>query len=186
MGGATRRLTWLGLALALFVPGVALAQAPGGAGGAQTNDAARLEDGMRLYRADGVDCEWCHGWHGLGRGHDFEYADVQQAGGPALSTSLLDRAAMIELISCGRIVGERLMVMPQYRGDAWTAGLPCWGKTFADIPIQERPVHGKRQMNAREIEAVVDYILAVYRGKRMTLEWCLKYFPASRGICETL
>ncbi len=67
-----------------------------------------------------------------------------------------------------------------------TRDLPCWGKTFADIPLAERPVHGKRQMNAREIEAVVDYILAIYQGKRITVEWCLKYFPTSRGICDTL
>ena len=104
MGRAARQLKWLVVALAVLLPSVALAQ-----------DAARLEEGMRLYKGDGVDCEWCHGWHGLGRGHDFEYADVQQAGGPALTTSLLDRA---QLISCGRIVGERQMVMPQYRGDA--------------------------------------------------------------------
>jgi hypothetical protein len=181
------RLTWLAIAWALLVPGVALAQAADTrAAGAQTNDLGRLEEGMRLYRADGVDCEYCHDWQGGGKMHEAEYADVQQAGGPPLFTSTLDRAAMIELVSCGRIVGERVMVMPQYRGDAWTAGLPCWGKTFADITLPERPVHGKRQMNAREIEAVVDYVIAVYQGKRITVEWCLKYFPTSRGICDTL
>ena len=185
MGGAARRLTWLAVALAVSLPGVALAQAPGGAGGAPTTHMARLEEGMRLYRADGVDCEYCHDWGGGGKMHESEYGSAKQAGGNALTTSTLDRAQMIELVSCGRMLGNRDMVMPQYRGDAWTAGLPCWGKTFADIPVEERPVHGKRQMNAREVEAVVDYILAAYQGKRITVEWCLKYFPVSQRVCDT-
>ena len=177
MGRATGCLTLSAVALAVFLPSIALAQAP---------DMARLEEGMKLYRADGVDCEYCHDWGGGGKMHEAEYGSAKQAGGNALTTSTLNRAQMIELVSCGRMLGNRDMVMPQYRGDAWTAGLPCWGKTFADIPVDERPVHGKRQMNAREVEAVVDYILAVYQGKRITVEWCLKYFPVSQRVCDTL
>lgn len=178
MGRVAPRLTWLAGALAVMLPGGALAQAP---------DMARLEEGMRLYRADGVDCEYCHDWGGGGKLHEAEYGSAKTAGGNALTTSTLDRAQMIELVSCGRMVGNRDMVMPQYRGDAWTAGLRCWGKTFADIPVEERPVHGKRQMNAPEIEAVVDYVRAVYQGKRITVEWCLKYFPpASQRVCDPL
>jgi hypothetical protein len=171
-------MKWIVLAGALLGAGVALAQ--------QAVDTATLELGMRLYRADMVDCEYCHDWGGGGKLHEAEYGSARQAGGNSLNLSRLDRAQMIELVSCGRMVGNRDMVMPQYRGEAWTAALPCWGKTFADIAVEERPVHGKRQMSAREIETVVDYIRAVYQGKRMSAEWCLKYFGAAPRICDGL
>ncbi|MBM3507891.1 MAG: hypothetical protein FJX64_09300 [Alphaproteobacteria bacterium] len=173
---------WLALAIILLVPSGALPQVAGPA----APDMTQIENGMKLYRADGVDCEYCHDWRGVGKEHEAEFGDVKQAGGPALITSLMSREQMIEIISCGKIIGQRDRVMPQYRGDAWTAALPCYGKTLANTPVEERPVHGKRQMNPREVEAVVDYIRAVYQGKRMSVEWCLKYFPTSQRICDTL
>lgn len=166
---------------------VALALSGAGApGAAQEVDTARIEAGLQLFKSVRTECSSCHGWAGLGKAADHPYSTVEdlllEYGGPSLQASTLDRAAMIEVISCGRIAG--IKIMPQYRGDAWTAAAPCWGKTAADIPAAERPLRAFNTLAPREIEIVVDYIQAVYQGKEMTWDWCRKYFDDFERICE--
>ncbi len=163
--------------LALMLPGAAMAQ-----------DLAAAEAGMRLYRADNVDCEMCHGWLGGGRYHDTQYSDVT-AGGPSLIKSTMTREEMIERISCGKMMEGRILVMPQYLGNAWTNEHKCYGgKVKADVPWEETPLQGLKQMTPAQIEQVVTYIQTVYQGKGMTLEWCQKYWTttATQRACDTL
>ena len=153
---------------------------------AQELDTARIEAGLQLFKSVRTECSSCHGWAGQGKDADNPFSTVEdlllEYGGPPLVTSTLDRAAMIEAIACGRIVG--IKIMPQYRGDAWTADSPCWGKTTADMAPGERPLRAANSLAPREIETVVDYIQAVYQGKEMTWDWCRKYFDDFQRICE--
>lgn len=142
---------------------------------------ARIDAGLALYKSDRTECDSCHGWAGKGKDADHPYSHLEY-GGPSLVKSTLDRAAMIEMISCGKISDGK--IMPQYRGDAWTAEHPCWGNLAADIPSAERPLRASRTLAPREIELVVDYIQAVYQGKEMTWDWCRKYFEDFQRACE--
>ncbi|MSP20598.1 MAG: hypothetical protein EXQ93_03545 [Alphaproteobacteria bacterium] len=143
------------------------------------------EAGLALYKADNVDCELCHGWLGLGRYHDTGYSDVT-AGGPALGTSTKTREQMIEIISCGRMVEGRSAVMPMYRNDVWTPEHKCYGKVRAEMPHEEFPLPGMKQMTPAQIEQVVTFIQEVYVGKAMTMDWCRKYFSVNPKACDAL
>ncbi len=147
---------------------------------------ATLEAGMRLYKtADGgANCEHCHYWSGRGWQHNQLYSTVP-AGGPSLEGSKMTREQMIEMVSCGRFNTDGF-IMPMYRGEAWSKEHLCWGQTAADIkPPFAKPLWGMRMLNAAEVEAVVDYIQAVY-VPGMTLGWCRKYFPTSPKACDNM
>jgi hypothetical protein len=152
-------------------------------------DLARIEKGQDIYKSRDYECDSCHGWAGRGKPADHPFGNTVDGntleyGGNALTHSPLTRDEMIMLISCGRIVYD-VNIMPQYRGDAWTASYPCWGKVAADVPANQRPLRGPgRMMTPAEIELVVDYVQHVYQGKDMTWEWCRKYFDDFLRVCE--
>ena len=173
--GSTAVLAGLVLALAAaLLPGTARAQ---------QFDPAQVEAGMRIYKPNVGDCEQCHAWNGAGRSHDTMYSHIV-AGGPSLVASTMTRAQMIEIVSCGTI--HWWGVMPQYRNDAWTPQLRCYGKTRAEQPSDERPLLGPTQLTPAQIEAVVTYVQVVYQGKRMTLDYCRQYFGPNSQACDLL
>ncbi len=169
------------IALLLFV---ALALAPLGAR-AQA-PAAATDPGMELYKAGGVDCELCHGWHGFGRSHDTTFSDII-AMGPALQTSKMTRAEMIEIITCGKMTEGRISVMPYYRNDSWSRDVPCYGgKVRNDVPAEQFPLPGVRQLTATQVPLVVDFVLANLVNKAPTVEYCRRYFSHDPKVCEAI
>ena len=159
-----------------LLPAAARAQAP----------AAATDPGMELYKTAGVDCELCHGWHGYGRSHDTTFSDVIAAG-PALQTSKMTRAQMIEIITCGKMTEGRISVMPYYRNDAWTRDVPCYGgKVRNDIPFEQFPLPGVRQLTAAQAELVADFVLANLVNKEPTLDYCRRYFSHDPTVCEAI
>lgn len=166
-------IAFVALALA---PISARAQAP----------AAATDAGLELYKAGGVDCELCHGWHGYGRSHDTTFSDII-ATGPSLQTSKMTRAQMIEIVTCGKMTEGRISVMPYYRNDAWTRDVPCYGgKVRNDVPPEQFPLPGARQLTAPQVELVVDFVLANLVNKPPTLEYCRRYFLRDPSVCEAI
>ena len=155
-----------------------LAAAPAAA---EEFDPAQVDAGRAIYQTTGANCEMCHEWTGTGRNPNGRYSEVM-AGGPSLVASTMDRTAMIEIVSCGKMVGWG--VMPQYRNDAWTSALRCWGKVAADRAPGEAPEAGLVGLAAAQVEAVVTYVRAVYQGQRMTLANCQKYFGDKSKACD--
>ena len=162
------------------------------AGSAQAQDMAVLETGMRVFKdalsqaEGGAGCELCHNWNGVGRQHNMLFAELVPAGGNALTLSTMTREQMVEMVSCSTFDGWRLL--PQFRGDAWTNAYKCYGRTAAEDAAaatpRRPPQPGMRSLAPREIEAVVDYIQAVYQGKSMSLDWCLKWYGTNSKGCD--
>ena len=132
----TRRAGIVGLAVVAFLamPAPAFAQ-----------DAAEV--GKQFWHGGG--CAGCHGRSGHG-GHGG--AGSEQATGPSVRSTELDRDQLIELISCGR---------PGTPMPAWLAGAytetACYGLEPGPAPAGTG-VSGA--FDADEIEALVDYLLA--------------------------
>ena len=146
---------------------------------------AAQDAGMALYKASGVDCEMCHGWHGAGRYHDTTFSDVI-AGGPSLQASKMTREQMVEIVSCGKMTEGRTAVMPYYRNDAWTRQLTCYGHVRNDIPPEQMPLPGLRQLTAAQVETVVDFVRATFVGKAPGIEYCRRYFGEDPKVCDQI
>jgi mono/diheme cytochrome c family protein len=111
-------------------------------------DAARVAAGEDAW--DKAGCLQCHGASGDG-GDGGEFP-----AGPSLRKTRLDRAALVETISCG-LPGTQ---MPAWLDDAYTKR-PCYGFPAGPAPaeITVTPV-----LSAAEVEALVDYLTAKIVG----------------------
>src|SRR5215467_16078507 len=111
-------------------------------------DATRLAAGEAAW--DKAGCLQCHGSRGEGgAGGEFP-------AGPSLRNTRLDRAALVEAISCG-LPGTQ---MPGWLDGAYTER-SCYGFPNGPPPAGTdlSPV-----LSAGEIEALVDYLLAKIVG----------------------
>jgi mono/diheme cytochrome c family protein len=110
--------------------------------------------GQRLFQ-DKADCQFCHGPEGDGRG------DPRSPGKAAnLHTTQLNRDALIEVVTCGRVGTE----MPYFDKYAYE-DRKCRGLSEADLGKDMPPFPHSNSLTQREIAAVVDYILATFVGK---------------------
>lgn len=154
------------LVLTVAVSGVAAAQ--------QVGDA---DAGIRVYKEFGA-CWDCHGWSGLGGlphvGGDNDGMDV----GPPLVSAKLDRAAMIEMVSCGRPDGHH----PPFAVGAWTAARKCYGKTAAELADALAPAAPPNRLTEGQIVNVVAWVIDALQGKSMTKANCLRYFGVAQSI----
>lgn len=127
---------------------------------AQSPDAVAF--GRRIYHDKAV-CSYCHGWAGDGAG------EGQSSGGAAnLRETPLNRAQLIEVISCG-IPGK---AMPHFDEDAYS-DKRCYNSTEADLGSNTPPLPPGSVLSAREIGAVTDYLLVKIRGRGpITREEC--------------
>jgi len=154
----------VGLGLELAAAASALAQAP---------DPADIAEGMRLFRQKG-NCQACHGWAGDGRKMDSQMPD-----GANLRQSVLDRAAFIQLVKCGR-PGTG---MPAFDKFAYSDGR-CYGLKQADLKPPRQMADPPATLLAREIEAIADFAFAKVIGKGpMDRAKCIDYWGSDVEVC---
>jgi hypothetical protein len=127
-----------------------------------------------LATAKRANCMGCHKWHGEG-GTSYGGAAI------SLRKTLLDREQLVDLIKCGR-PGTN---MPYFDRKAYKND-ECYGLTFADFSDDEnnRPLQGKKYLNDRQVNAVVDFLIAELQGKPITKAYCEKYFGGPTKECE--
>jgi mono/diheme cytochrome c family protein len=115
---------------------------------AQAQSASRVAAGEDAWNKAG--CFECHGAAGEG-GSGGEFP-----AGPSLRESKLDRAGLMETISCGRPGTP----MPAWLDGAYAAH-PCYGRPGGPAPagVDLMPVLG-----ADEIQALLDYLTAKIVG----------------------
>jgi mono/diheme cytochrome c family protein len=131
-----------------------------------------LRFGKNIFQEKAT-CSYCHGWAGDGAG------DPQSEGRAAiLRTSKLNRAELIEVISCGRPSTG----MPHFNAFAYSEDA-CYGMKDTDVGAAKPPTP-PRSLQPREIAAVADYLLAKIIGVGpVTKAQCLEYFGGGQR-CE--
>jgi mono/diheme cytochrome c family protein len=117
----------------------------------------------RLY-LEKAQCSYCHGWSGDGAG------EGQSNGGAAnLRQTRLNRTLLVMTIMCGR-PGT---AMPHFDEAAYT-DKRCYGVTEAELGSRTPALPPGSTLQAREAEAIADYVLAKFAGRG----------AAMRGECE--
>jgi mono/diheme cytochrome c family protein len=142
---------------------------------ALAQDPADIAEGMRLFRQKG-NCQSCHGWAGDGRKMDSQMPD-----GANLRESVLDRAALVLIIKCGRPGSG----MPPFDKLAYSDGR-CYGLKQADLkgPSRQMP-DPPATLLAREVEAIADFMLAKIVGKGpMDHAKCVDYWGSDVEACK--
>jgi mono/diheme cytochrome c family protein len=119
-------------------------------------DLASAQDvsfGQRIFH-EKADCQFCHGVNGDGRG------DPRSPGRASdLRSTFLTREQLINVITCGRPATQ----MPHF--DKYAYEDKCGGFTAAELGEDVPPEPHSTSLTRREIEAVADYVLAVFKGK---------------------
>jgi mono/diheme cytochrome c family protein len=132
------------IAAAAAIAGVCLALCAS----AYAQDPASVAAGENAW--DKAGCLQCHGASGEGgTGGEF-------AAGPSLRTTKLDRAALVEAISCG-LPGTQ---MPAWLDGAYTQR-SCYGFAAGPAPAE---VTATPVLSAGEVEALVDFLTAKFIG----------------------
>jgi hypothetical protein len=131
--------------------------------------------GKQIYR-NKINCPQCHGWAG-----DGQNEDPRAPKGPSLRETALDEDALKEVIKCG-LIGT---AMPHFDRLAYT-DTRCYGVTAADIG-NDKPPQGAQTLILREINGLVDYLLAnVIGAGEPTREQCIAFFEEVASRCEEL
>ena len=144
---------------------------------ALSQDASNVSAGMQLFMEKGS-CPACHGWAADGRKTDNQMPD-----GANLRETALDRAALALTIKCGR-PGRG---MPAYDRLAYSDGR-CYGMKMADIKssglqLADPPA----TLQPREIDAIVDFLLAKVVGKGpMNRARCVEFWGGENEVCRDL
>ena len=138
------------------------------------SQAPKFDYGLSAYKKG--NCMGCHKWHGDGGGG---------YGGVALSLreTGLDREQLITIIACGR-PGTN---MPFFDKKGYVDDR-CFGLKFSDFEGDDknRPLRAKNFLNARQIDAVVDFIINDLQGQKLSKGYCLKFFGKPTRSCEGL
>tara|TARA_X000000950_G_scaffold83714_1_gene105332 strand:- start:306 stop:782 length:477 start_codon:yes stop_codon:yes gene_type:complete len=138
------------------------------------SQAPKFDYGLSAYKRG--NCMGCHKWHGDG-GPGY--------GGAALSLreTGLDREQLITIIACGR-PGTN---MPFFDKKGYVDDR-CFGLKFSDFEGDDknRPLRAKNFLNGRQIDAVVDFIINDLQGKKLSKDYCLKFFGKPTRSCEGL
>lgn len=138
------------------------------------SQAPKFDYGLSAYKKG--NCMGCHKWHGDG-GPGY--------GGAALSLreTGLDREQLITIIACGR-PGTN---MPFFDKKGYVDDR-CFGLKFSDFEGDDknRPLQAKNFLNARQIDAVVDFIINDLQGQKLSKDYCLKFFGKPTRSCEGL
>lgn len=137
-------------------------------------DAPKFDYGLSTFKKG--NCMGCHKWHGDG-GPGY--------GGAALSLreTGLDKEQLTTIIACGR-PGTN---MPYFDKKAYKDDR-CFGMKFSDFEGDDsnRPLRSKGYLNERQIEAVANFIISDLQGKKLSKEYCLKFFGKPTRACTGL
>ena len=127
----------------------------------------------RLY-LDKAQCSYCHGWAGDGAG------EGQSNGGAAnLRQTRLNRAQLVMTILCGR-PGT---AMPHFDESAYT-DKRCYEVTRAELGSRTPALPPGSTLQAREAEAIADYVLAKFVGRgAATRSECEESFGKDARLC---
>ena len=127
----------------------------------------------RLY-LDKAQCSYCHGWAGDGAG------EGQSNGGAAnLRQTRLNRAQLVMVIMCGR-PGT---AMPHFDESAYS-DKRCYGMTEAELGSRTPALPPGSTLQAREAEAIADYVLAKFVGRgAATRTECEESFGKGARAC---
>ena len=127
----------------------------------------------RLY-LDKAQCSYCHGWAGDGAG------EGQSNGGAAnLRQTRLNRAQLVMAIMCGR-PGT---AMPHFDESAYS-DKRCYGMTEAELGSRAPTLPPGSTLQAREAEAIADYLLAKFVGRdAATRTECEESFGKGARAC---
>ena len=130
--------------------------------------------GLQVYKKG--NCNTCHYWHGSG---GVSYGGVSMS----LRETALEREDLIKIIECGR-PGTN---MPYFSKKAYKDDR-CFGMKFSDFEGDDknRPLRSKNFLNARQIDAVVDFIINDLQGQKLSKDYCLKFFGKPTRSCEGL
>jgi len=141
----------------------------------QAPSAEDVAEGMRLFRQKG-DCQACHGWAADGRKMDSQMPD-----GANLRTTRLGRAGLVTAVKCGR-PGKG---MPAFDKFAYSDGR-CYNMKEADLKRQDLQLPDPpATLQAREIEMVVDFLIAKVVGKGpMDRARCIEYWGSEVDACK--
>ena len=130
--------------------------------------------GMQIFKKG--NCKSCHLWHGDG-GNSY--------GGAAMSIreTGLEKEDLIKVIECGR-PGTN---MPYFSKMAYKDDR-CFGLTFEDFATDEKnkPLPARKKLNDRQINALVEFIISDLKGKKISMDYCLKYFGKPSKTCDGL
>ena len=169
--------TWLGDILLAMAIGAGLSFGPIAWAQAPAPAPANVAEGLRLYQQKGS-CGACHGWSG-----DGQKMDNQMPSGKNLRESRLSRAALVTAIKCGRLNSQ----MPAFDKFAYSDGR-CYGKTQADLKsYATRMPDPPATLQAREIELIVDFLLAKVVGQGpMDHAKCVEFWGSDVDVCREL
>ena len=132
--------------------------------GSATADAQEDFSFARRLYLDKAQCSYCHGWAGDGAG------EGQSNGGAAnLRQTRLNRAQLVMTIMCGRPA----TAMPHFDEAAYS-DKRCYGTTEAELGKNTPALPPGSTLQAREAEAIADYVLAKFVGRG----------AATRAECE--
>jgi hypothetical protein len=162
---------------AVMSAGIAATLQLASASAVQAQDPADIAEGMRLFRQKG-NCQACHGWAGDGRKMDSQMPD-----GANLRESVLDRATLVLIVKCGR-PGTG---MPAFDKFAYGDGR-CYGLKQVDLRARQLQLPDPpATLQAREIEALADFMLAKIVGKGpMDRAKCVDYWGSDVEACKEL
>ncbi|MCW5696486.1 MAG: c-type cytochrome [Bauldia sp.] len=136
---------------------------------------SQIAFGKTVYQTR-ASCIVCHGWSGNG-----DAAERAAAPGLSLRETVLTRDQLIEVVKCGR-PGTN---MPYHDSFAYTDDR-CYGVTAAELGDQMPTRTIASTLQRREIEAVVDYLIARVVGRgEITLAECEEFWePGARACAE--
>ena len=148
--------------------------AVGAFGFSSAAEAQNLRLGKTTWQEGGADCVRCHGWAGDGQGEDERAPQ-----GANLRLSFLDRDTIEMFVKCG-IPGTE---MPHFDRRAYTDDR-CYGQTAQQIG-NDKPFVAERPIIQRQVDALLDYLIADVIGKGMpvTLEVCEAYYSVGSTRC---
>lgn len=135
------------------------------------------ERGKVVFRTPGL-CVNCHGWAADGK----TGVNLRSPTGPSLRETALDKAALVEVIKCGR-PGTAMPYHDRaaYRDDR------CYGMVMSDFDPGNKPERGK-SLGDDDVANIVAYLQSRVIGLgEPTREECVDFFdnPAAKA-CDSL
>ena len=158
---------WRKLALLTAVAGVALSL------GMAPAAAQNIALGKSVFQKK-IQCPLCHGWAGHGVNED-----PRSPKGANLRETVMDAEALYVAVQCG-LPGTSMPAFDRfaYRDDR------CYGMT-ADQIGDMKPPPGEVNLISRELNALVDYLMAKVVGRgEPTEEECVEFFGPNNNRCK--